>query len=314
MLFDQILEFEQYARAAQRRHGGPGGKRRDGCTHRGIDVDGVAEDDASRQRAGRRIEDLTSARATSNRDVPGDKMPDLLDFVERRDRAARLNVRHTAGHYPPPARRDLPVFGQNRTMHARRTGQAVTRGGFLIRISASALVLRLTLKGAVAAQPETGMQTVPATSTTFDVNGMQRTLSLDQRVTLLDALRDHLQLTGTKKGCDQGTCGACTVLVNGRRILSCLTLAAMHAGDRITTIEGIAKDGQMHPLQSAFISYDAFQCGYCTPGQIMSAAGMLSEGHHLDRQTVAAQMSGNICRCSCYPQILDAILHVGRPS
>jgi xanthine dehydrogenase YagT iron-sulfur-binding subunit len=199
-------------------------------------------------------------------------------------------------------------------MRARRTEQgAVTRGGFLIRISASALALRLSLKGRAAAEVHSGTQRTRATtSVSFSVNGTQRTLSLDSRVTLLDALRDHLRLTGTKKGCDQGTCGACTVLVNGRRILSCLTLAAMHEGDRITTIEGLAQNGRMHPLQTAFVSHDAFQCGYCTPGQIMSAAGMLGEGHRMDRETIAAQMSGNICRCGCYPHILDAILHVAQ--
>jgi xanthine dehydrogenase YagT iron-sulfur-binding subunit len=191
---------------------------------------------------------------------------------------------------------------------------AVTRGGFLIRVSASALVLRLNLEARAVAQDATGTQTAPATSTTFNVNGAQRTLSHDPRVTLLDALRDHLQLTGTKKGCDQGTCGACTVLVNGRRVLSCLTLAAMHAGHRIMTIEGLSRNGRMHPLQSAFITYDAFQCGYCTPGQLMSAVGMLSEGHPIDRQTVAAQMSGNICRCGCYQHIVDAIAHVAQSS
>jgi xanthine dehydrogenase YagT iron-sulfur-binding subunit len=115
-------------------------------------------------------------------------------------------------------------------------------------------------------------------------------------------------LTGTKKGCDQGTCGACTVVVNGRRIDSCLTLAVMHEGDRLTTIEGLAKGEQLHPLQAAFIKHDAFQCGYCTPGQIMSCVGMANEGHAINRGTVREQMSGNICRCGCYPHIVDAIL------
>ena len=113
---------------------------------------------------------------------------------------------------------------------------------------------------------------------TFDVNGEQRSLTLEPCVTLLDALRDHLNLTGTKKGCDQGTCGACTVLVNGRRVLSCLTLAVMHAGDRVTTIEGLAGGPALHAMQAAFVEHDALQCGFCTPGQILSAIGLLAEG------------------------------------
>lgn len=141
----------------------------------------------------------------------------------------------------------------------------------------------------------------------LNVNGETRRLAVEPRVTLLDALREHLHLTGAKKGCDQGTCGACTVLVNGRRILSCLTLAAMHPDDRITTIEGVAQGETLHPLQAAFIEKDAFQCGYCTPSQIVSALGLLGEGRSLDRTTIREWMSGNICRCGCYPHIVDAI-------
>ncbi len=144
------------------------------------------------------------------------------------------------------------------------------------------------------------------------VNGVDRSLEVEPRVTLLDALRDHLGLTGTKKGCDQGTCGACTVIVNGRRIDSCLTLAVMHDGDAIATIEGIADDGRLHPVQSAFVRHDAFQCGFCTPGQVVSAVALLAEERPLDRETVAAQMSGNLCRCGCYPHIVDAILEASR--
>ncbi|HEY1867708.1 MAG TPA: (2Fe-2S)-binding protein [Candidatus Cybelea sp.] len=151
--------------------------------------------------------------------------------------------------------------------------------------------------------------TAPPTETiTFHVNGLDCQLTIEPRVTLLDALRDRLGLIGTKKGCDQGTCGACTVLVNGRPIDSCLTLAVMHQGDRIVTIEGIAQDGELHPVQRAFIKHDGFQCGFCTPGQIVSAVALLNEGENLDRNTVRYAMSGNICRCGCYPNIIDAVL------
>ncbi|UQR66299.1 (2Fe-2S)-binding protein [Bradyrhizobium sp. C-145] len=139
------------------------------------------------------------------------------------------------------------------------------------------------------------------------VNGVSRTLDLLPWITLLDALRDHLALTGTKKGCDHGQCGACTVLVDGRRVNSCLTLAIMKDGAEITTIEGLAKNGALHPLQQAFIDHDAFQCGYCTPGQICSAAGLLSEGHARDADEIRELMSGNLCRCGAYPNIVAAI-------
>jgi xanthine dehydrogenase YagT iron-sulfur-binding subunit len=155
------------------------------------------------------------------------------------------------------------------------------------------------------------------------VNGMRRPLKLDTRTTILDALREHLGLTGTKKGCDHGQCGACTVLVNGRRTNSCLTLAVMHAEDEITTIEGLGTPEDLNPLQAAFVRHDGFQCGYCTPGQICSAAGMLSEhaagwpSHAtadvaatditLTDAEIAERMSGNICRCAAYPNIVAAI-------
>ena len=146
------------------------------------------------------------------------------------------------------------------------------------------------------------------------VNGMRHTLDLVPWTTLLDALRDHLMLTGTKKGCDHGQCGACTVLVDGRRINSCLTLAVMKDGSEITTIEGLARDGALHPLQQAFIDHDAFQCGYCTPGQICSAAGLLAEGRASDADEIRELMSGNLCRCGAYPNIVAAIQQaMGRP-
>ncbi len=139
------------------------------------------------------------------------------------------------------------------------------------------------------------------------INGKSYTLDVDPRVTLLDALRERLQLTGSKKGCDHGQCGACTVLVNGRRINSCLTLAVMHEGDEITTIEGLANGDELHPVQAAFIEQDGFQCGYCTPGQICSAVAVSLENHASSDDEIREWMSGNICRCGAYPNILAAI-------
>ena len=140
------------------------------------------------------------------------------------------------------------------------------------------------------------------------VNGVERQLKVAPWTTLLDALRDHLDLTGTKKGCDHGQCGACTVLVDGRRINSCLTLAVMKDGAKVITIEGLAADGALHPLQQAFIDHDAFQCGYCTPGQICSAMGLIAEGKAKTADEIRELMSGNICRCGAYPNIVAAIL------
>ena len=139
------------------------------------------------------------------------------------------------------------------------------------------------------------------------INGLEYRLALDPRVTVLDALRDTLGLTGAKKGCDQGQCGACTVLIDGRRVLSCLTLAATVRGE-ITTIEGLSPEaGPLHPMQQAFIECDAFQCGYCTPGQILSAVGCVSEGHTGSADDIREYMSGNLCRCAAYPQIVRAV-------
>jgi xanthine dehydrogenase YagT iron-sulfur-binding subunit len=139
------------------------------------------------------------------------------------------------------------------------------------------------------------------------VNGHREKIVIDPRVTLLDAIRDRLDLTGTKKGCDRGACGACTVHMNGRRVLSCLTLALMAQGEEITTIEGLARGDELHPVQAAFIHCDGFQCGYCTPGQIMSAVGCIDEGHTRSDVEIQEFMSGNLCRCGAYPNIVDAI-------
>jgi xanthine dehydrogenase YagT iron-sulfur-binding subunit len=142
------------------------------------------------------------------------------------------------------------------------------------------------------------------------VNGICRELRLDPRVTLLDAVRDTLGLTGTKKGCDQGACGACTVLLDGRRVVSCLTLAAQCDGRQVTTIEGLSRPGELHPVQQAFIRHDAFQCGYCTSGQILSAVSLLAEGRAGSDEEIREFMSGNLCRCGAYPNIVAAIREV----
>ena len=145
---------------------------------------------------------------------------------------------------------------------------------------------------------------------TLNVNGERRSIDVEPRVSLLDALREHLDLTGSKKGCDQGTCGACTVWVDGRRVLACLTLAVGCEGREVTTIEGLAAGGHLHPMQRAFIEHDAFQCGYCTPGQIMSAVKLLEEDNAGSDEEIAELMSGNICRCAAYPNIRAAIRDV----
>jgi xanthine dehydrogenase YagT iron-sulfur-binding subunit len=152
--------------------------------------------------------------------------------------------------------------------------------------------------------------TIPKVAVTLRVNGARHELRLDPRVTLLDALRDVLGLTGTKKGCDQGACGACTVLLDGRRVVSCLVLAAQCDGRQVTTIEGLSQDGELHPLQRAFIRHDAFQCGYCTSGQILSAVSLLAEGRAGSDEEIREFMSGNLCRCGAYPNIVAAIREV----
>ena len=144
----------------------------------------------------------------------------------------------------------------------------------------------------------------------IEVNGIQHKLSVEPRVTLLDMLREQLHLTGSKKGCDFGQCGACTVHVNGKRVLSCLSLAIMQDGKKITTIEGVANGDKLHPMQQAFIKHEGMQCGYCTPGQIMSAIACVREGHANNEDEIRQYMSGNICRCGAYPNIVDAITEV----
>ncbi|GAB2975128.1 (2Fe-2S)-binding protein [Streptomyces pseudoechinosporeus] len=155
----------------------------------------------------------------------------------------------------------------------------------------------------------------PSGSVSLTVNGRRHTVAVDNRTSLLDLLREHLELPGTKKGCNAGACGACTVLVDGRRVNSCLTLAVRLEGSEVTTIEGLApggEDGELHPLQQAFIEEDAFQCGYCTPGQIMSGVGCIQEGHTGSKEEIREWMSGNICRCGCYVKIVRAVEQTAR--
>lgn len=179
-----------------------------------------------------------------------------------------------------------------------------SRRGFL---SVAAVLPVAAKAGTVAAQPISEADPRAKISLNLKVNGTDRSLDLDNRTVLLDALREHLDLTGTKKGCDHGQCGACTVLVEGRRVLSCLTLAVVAHGQEITTIEGLAHGEILHPMQQAFIDHDALQCGYCTPGQIVSAVACVNEGHANSDAEIREYMSGNICRCAAYPNIVAAI-------
>jgi len=195
----------------------------------------------------------------------------------------------------------------------------------VIETGTTALLLTTLPRGALAAGPldDTGPPPSPVT-VELQINGRSHSLTLDPRTTLLDALREHLALTGSKKGCDHGQCGACTVLIEGRRINSCLTLAVMHDAESVTTIEGLAEGDNLHPLQAAFVEHDGFQCGYCTPGQICSSVAMLGEikdgiPSHVSEDLnhiafsdveVRERMSGNICRCAAYPNIVAAIAEV----
>lgn len=220
----------------------------------------------------------------------------------------------------------LGIFGESRR---RFLGQSVMAGigAFAFQLLAKEHVLANIVSSpeALFAQ-NTGLEN--AVSLAFRVNGAQRSLDVDSRMSLLDALRERLDLTGTKKGCDQGQCGACTVIVDGRRVLSCLTLAATCKGKNVTTVEGLAKGDELHPMQTAFIKHDGFQCGYCTPGQICSAVALLDEAKNGDASHVTQnvrsnarnlklsddeireRMSGNICRCGAYPGILAAVREV----
>ncbi len=183
-----------------------------------------------------------------------------------------------------------------------------SRRNFLTIATSSAAAPLVARAAPSEGAPPTRVDPRDPVSLVLDVNGREHRLALDVRVTLLDALREHVGLTGAKKGCDHGQCGACTVLVDGRRVLSCLTLAASVQGRAVTSIEGLANpDGALHPMQQAFIDHDAFQCGYCTPGQIMSAIACVHEGHAGSEADIREYMSGNLCRCAAYPNIVAAI-------
>jgi xanthine dehydrogenase YagT iron-sulfur-binding subunit len=189
-------------------------------------------------------------------------------------------------------------------------GADLSRREFLGQVTAGAAIAGVGLAPPASANEDAPQRATPgadAVAVALTVNGTKQDLKLEPRVTLLDALREHLALTGTKKGCDHGQCGACTVLVEGRRVNSCLTLAVMNAGKSITTVEGLAKGEELHPVQAAFVKHDAFQCGYCTPGQICSAVGLIAEGHAKTEDDVRELMSGNICRCGAYPNIVAAV-------
>ena len=182
------------------------------------------------------------------------------------------------------------------------------RRSFLMASASTAAVpLVARTPRAEAAGPAAAPNARPLADVSLNVNGHEHQLAFDARTSLLDLLREHLGLTGSKKGCDHGQCGACTVLIDGKRVLACLTLAVTAQGREVTTIEGLAANGALHPMQQAFIDYDAFQCGYCTPGQIMSAVGCVNEGHAENEADIREYMSGNLCRCAAYPNIVAAI-------
>jgi xanthine dehydrogenase YagT iron-sulfur-binding subunit len=188
-----------------------------------------------------------------------------------------------------------------------RTASGFNRRKFIAAAAGTAAVPFVARAAGAAVNPPATQDPSLPVNVTLQVNGGSKALTLDARTTVLDALREHVGLTGSKKGCDHGQCGACTVFIDGRRVLSCLTLALSAQDQQITTIEGLAKDGQLHPMQQAFIDQDAFQCGYCTPGQIVSAVACVREGHAGNDDDIREYMSGNICRCAAYPNIVAAV-------
>lgn len=208
-----------------------------------------------------------------------------------------------------------PCVSREDIEHFLVFGNPATRRKFLKQVAGTSAAIALGPKLAAIAQsasvtaPGSTIASAPVTTVPLRVkiNGKDIAMDVDPRTTVLDLLREGLNLTGSKKGCDHGQCGACTVLVNGRRVNSCLSLAVMNEGAEITTIEGLAKGDELHPVQAAFLERDAFQCGYCTPGQICSAVACIQEGHTKDETEIREWMSGNLCRCGAYPNIVDAI-------
>jgi xanthine dehydrogenase YagT iron-sulfur-binding subunit len=216
------------------------------------------------------------------------------------DETAELTAEPTGGQSADADSESLSPAGISR--RELIAGAAVAGAGFAAAAVARRAIAQPTNTPAPPATAPSG-----AVPVTLRINGRQYDLTVEPRVTLLDALRENLGLTGTKMGCDHGQCGACTVLIDGRRVNSCLTLAVMHQGQEITTIEGLSRGDTLHPLQAAFVEFDGFQCGYCTPGQICSAVGLINEGHATTPDEIREQMSGNICRCGAYPNIVKAV-------
>jgi xanthine dehydrogenase YagT iron-sulfur-binding subunit len=190
---------------------------------------------------------------------------------------------------------------------AIRTGAGFNRRAFIGAAAATAAAPMVARAAGTSVAPAAALDPSLPVDLDLNINDARKSLRIDPRTTLLDALREHAGLTGSKKGCDHGQCGACTVMIDGRRVLSCLTLALAAQGQQITTIEGLAKDGKLHPMQQAFVDHDAFQCGYCTPGQIISGVACVQEGHAGSDDDVREYMSGNICRCAAYPNIVAAV-------
>lgn len=227
---------------------------------------------------------------------------------------AKEKERNASPEEQEKAQSDVVIKSEN--------ARGVTRRSFLTRLGAAGIVAAATPLATRAASTQVETPAPPALPSAapdavpvvLKINSKEYRLNLEPRVTLLDTLRNNLQMFGTKKGCDHGQCGACTVHVNGRRINSCLTFAIMHQDDEITTIEGLAQNGQLHPMQAAFVEHDGFQCGYCTSGQIMSAVALLKEPCGDDDNSVRECMSGNICRCGAYPNIVAAVQQVRKRS
>ncbi len=233
------------------------------------------------------------------------------------DAVGAIRFRHVEHAVPATGAMAILLDALRASGHALRAGRKepllpITRRELIIGSMVTAFGVALASACRPARSPEAPRRP-PAADTldvTLEINGRTRNLTIEPRVTLLDALRERLALTGTKKGCDHGQCGACTVLIDGRPTLSCLTLAVMHQGERITTIEGVATGDTLHPMQAAFLSHDAYQCGYCTPGQILSAISLVADRRATSDDQIREHMSGNLCRCGAYPNIIAAIQEV----